>query len=113
MVTADIETLFAALGDRTRRTVFEKLRKGPRAVGEIAADLPVSRPAVSQHLKVLKDTGLVREYVSGRNVFYSINAQGLSSLRSYLDSFWDDALSAFAVHVEERGRPSRGRSGKK
>ncbi len=107
---ADVETVFAALGDRTRRVVFAKLRKGPRAVGDIAEGLPVSRPAVSQHLKVLKDSGLVKEHAAGRRVFYSIDARGLSALRVYLDSFWDDALAAFAAHLDGKGKPSRTRA---
>jgi DNA-binding transcriptional ArsR family regulator len=106
-----VEALFSALGDPTRRAVFERLRKGPRAVGDIAAGLPVSRPAVSQHLKVLKESGLVREYSDGRRRFYSIDGRGLAVLRDYLDSFWDDALAAFAKHVSSKtapGKPSKG-----
>ena len=102
---ATIEAVFAALSDRTRRAVFEKLREGPRPVAEIAQGLPVSRPAVSQHLKVLKASGLVRAHARGRRVFYSIDARGLGELRGYLDSFWDDALAAFAAHVDGTLRP--------
>jgi DNA-binding transcriptional ArsR family regulator len=101
-----VDMLLAALSDRTRRAVFEKLREGPRAVADIAAGLPVSRPAVSQHLKVLKASGLVRSHARGRRVFYSIDARGLGELRGYLDSFWDDALAAFAAHVDAADKPA-------
>ena len=103
---ADAASVLTALGDGTRRAIFESIRRGPRAVGDIAAGLPVSRPAVSQHLRVLKASGLVREHAVGRRVFYSIDARGLAALRKYLDSFWDDALAAFAAHVDaESGSP--------
>lgn len=85
-----------ALGDPTRRRVLELLRPGPRAVGELAAELPVSRPAVSQHLRVLKGAGLVTERRAGTRHLYRIDAAGLAALRTYLETFWDDALAAFA-----------------
>jgi DNA-binding transcriptional ArsR family regulator len=85
----------AALADPTRRTVFERLRNGPRPVVEIARDLPVSRPAVSQHLRVLKDAGLVRERRQGTRNFYSVNGEALAELREYFEEFWDEALAAF------------------
>jgi DNA-binding transcriptional ArsR family regulator len=92
---------FIALADPTRRTVFERLRKGPRAVGDIADDLPVSRPAVSQHLKVLKDARLVTAYRDGTRQFYAIDTQGLAAVRDYLDSFWGDTLNAFKAYAEK------------
>jgi DNA-binding transcriptional ArsR family regulator len=93
-----------ALGDPTRRSVFEQLRQGPRAVGEIAAELPVSRPAVSQHLRVLKEAGLVTERQDGTRRLYRVDHDGLAGLRDYLDGFWDDALASFkaAAEAEER-----------
>jgi DNA-binding transcriptional ArsR family regulator len=97
------EEAFAALADPTRRTVFERLRKGPRAVGDIAEGLPVSRPAVSQHLKVLKDARLVTSYRDGTRQFYAIDTQGLASVRDYLDTFWGDALGAFKAYAEKDG----------
>lgn len=104
---------FAALADPTRRAVFERLRKGPRAVGEIAAGLPVSRPAVSQHLKVLKDARLVTAYRDGTRQFYAIDTQGLSDVRAYLDTFWGDALNAFKAYAEKDAPKARGRRGAK
>ena len=89
-----------ALADPTRRRVFEELRAGPKPVGEIARVLPVSRPAVSQHLKVLKGAGLVREEQQGTRHVYSIDPQGLGAIRRWLDQFWDDALMRFAAEVE-------------
>ena len=90
-----------ALGDPTRREILEKLRKGPRAVGEIAAGMAISRPAVSQHLKVLKDSGLVAETRQGTRQYFAIAPEGLGELRAYLDGLWSDALAAFARHVEK------------
>lgn len=90
----------AVLADPTRRHVFERLRSGPRPVKAIAAGLPVSRPAVSQHLKVLKDAGLVAERSEGARRIYSIRREGLEELRDWLDSFWDDALAAFKAEAE-------------
>lgn len=93
----------AALGDPTRRAVFERLREGPQGVAEIAAGLPVSRPAVSQHLKVLKTAGLVIDEPRGAARIYRIHADGLRALRAWLDGFWDDALLRFKAHAEEHG----------
>lgn len=90
----------AALADPTRRAVFERLRGGPKGVGEIAAALPVSRPAVSQHLKVLKAAGLVADEARGTARIYRIHADGLRELRNWLDGFWDDALTNFKAHAE-------------
>jgi DNA-binding transcriptional ArsR family regulator len=90
----------AALADPTRRTVFEALRAGPRPVGAIAAGLPVSRPAVSQHLKALKQAGLVRDRAEGTRRVYYIDPDGLGPLRRWLDEFWMEALEAFRREVE-------------
>jgi DNA-binding transcriptional ArsR family regulator len=91
----------AVLGDPTRRAVFEKLRAGPLAVNALAAGLPVSRPAVSQHLKVLKGAGLVYERCEGVRRIYSVRREALQGLRDWLDSFWDDALEAFKAEAEK------------
>jgi DNA-binding transcriptional ArsR family regulator len=90
-----------ALADPTRREVFERLRKGPMAVGRLAQGLPVSRPAVSQHLKVLKEAGLVTEEQDGTRRIYRIDPHGLARLRAWLDQFWESALDAFKAEVEK------------
>ena len=95
------EAAIAALADPTRRAVFERLRSGPRPVVEIARGLPVSRPAVSQHLRVLKDAGLVRERREGTRNYYSVNGDGLIDLREYFEKFWDEALAAFKEAAEK------------
>jgi DNA-binding transcriptional ArsR family regulator len=84
-----------ALGEPTRRAVLELIRGGARPVGEIARELPVSRPAVSQHLHVLKEAGLVRDRKEGTRRLYSVSPEGLEALRGYLEGFWDTALAAF------------------
>ena len=89
-----------ALADPTRRAVLDQLRGGARSVGEIAAQLPVSRPAVSQHLKVLKQAGLVRDEPRGTARIYRIHADGLRELRDWLDGFWEDALTSFKEYAE-------------
>ena len=89
-----------ALGDPTRRSIFERLRRGARSVTELADELPVSRPAVSQHLRVLKDAGLVRERRDGTRRFYRIDPDGLAEVRDYFDDFWSDVLAAFKDAVE-------------
>ena len=89
-----------ALSDPTRRAVFERLRGGPASVGVISADLPVSRPAVSQHLKALKQAGLVIARAKGTRRVYCIDPDGLGDLRRWLDQFWTDALQAFKNEVE-------------
>jgi DNA-binding transcriptional ArsR family regulator len=89
-----------ALADPTRRTIFERLRDGGLAVGEIARELPVSRPAVSRHLRVLREAGLVRERRSGTNRIYSIEPGGLEELRAYVEGYWDEALAAFREAAE-------------
>src|SRR5919198_5907595 len=94
-----------ALGDRTRRAIFERLRSGPLAVGEIADELPVSRPAVSQHLRVLKDAGLVTERREGTRRLYRVDPDGVGELRDYFDAFWSEVLAAFKAAAEaEQGR---------
>lgn len=90
-----------ALADPTRRKVFERLRAGPKPVGVIAKGLPVSRPAVSQHLKILKQAGLVQEQADGTRRVYSIDPKGLGGLRRWLDQFWSDALEAFREEAEK------------
>jgi DNA-binding transcriptional ArsR family regulator len=96
------EKAFGALADPSRRHVFERLRAGPLPVGAIARGMPVSRPAVSQHLKVLKEAGLVTDHSMGTRRIYTIDPQGLAALRSWLDQFWDEALAAFAAEVERK-----------
>lgn len=90
-----------ALADPTRRHVMESLRSGPRAVGDIARGMPVSRPAVSQHLKVLKEAGLVTDRAEGTRRVYYIDPNGLAALRAWLDQFWDQALGAFQAEAEK------------
>ena len=91
----------AALADPTRRAVFEQLAARPRAVGELAERLPVSRPAVSQHLKVLADAGLVSVRVEGTRRIYAIRPDGLAELRAWLDRFWGDVMASFAREVQQ------------
>jgi DNA-binding transcriptional ArsR family regulator len=90
-----------ALADPTRRKIFERLRRGPSPVGVLAEGLPVSRPAVSQHLKVLKEAGLVSEEQDGARRIYRIDPEGLGQLRRWLDGFWDDALENFKAEAEK------------
>jgi DNA-binding transcriptional ArsR family regulator len=98
------EDCLAALADPTRRAVFELLGDGPRAVGEVAAELPVSRPAVSQHLRVLKDAGLVVDRAEGNRRLYALNPAALEELRSYVEIFWARALAGFKDAVEKKGK---------
>ena len=93
-----------ALGDPTRRAIFERLRSGPLSVGEIAAEVPVSRPAVSQHLRVLKEAGLVTERRNGTRRLYRLDPDGLGELRRYVEDFWMDALAAFKAEAERERR---------
>src|SRR5687768_17905849 len=93
---------FAALSDPTRRQVFERLAAGPRAVGDLADGLPVSRPAVSQHLKVLKEAGLVTDRAEGTRRVYQIDPHGLGQVRAWFDRFWDTPLEAFAAEAERQ-----------
>jgi len=92
---------WTALGDPTRRAIFELLAAGPRAVGELAGELPVSRPAVSQHLKVLRHAGLVLDNRAGKQRIYRLDPQGLQALRADLDRFWSRALAAYKTAVEQ------------
>lgn len=92
-----------ALGDPTRRHVFELLREGPRSVGELAAELPVSRPAVSQHLRVLEDAGLVVHTRQGTRRLYEVDTTGVGALRDWVDGFWSEALARFKQAAERRG----------
>jgi DNA-binding transcriptional ArsR family regulator len=92
-----------ALGDPTRRAVFERLAGRPMAVGELAAGLPVSRPAVSQHLRVLKDAGLVSERRDGTRRIYGLEPSGVDELRRYVEQFWERALESFKAAAEAKG----------
>jgi len=94
----------AALGDPTRRAIFERLADGPLAVGELASELPVSRPAVSQHLKVMKAAGLVIDQQASTRRIYRLDPDGLSALRGYLDHYWDQALAGFKTAVEQQAK---------
>jgi DNA-binding transcriptional ArsR family regulator len=98
----------AALGDPTRRAIFERLADGPQAVGQLARELPVSRPAVSQHLKVLKDAGLVVDRKVGTRRLYQVDPRAVAELRAYFDTFWDQSLAAFRDAAEQRGEPHDG-----
>jgi DNA-binding transcriptional ArsR family regulator len=101
-VTAYQADGWTALGDPTRRAIFERLAERPRAVGELARELPVSRPAVSQHLKVLKDARLVSDHAAGNRRIYRVDPTGLGSLRADLERFWRQALANYKRIVEER-----------
>ena len=94
--------MMTALGDPTRQAIFDRLSRGPRPVGELAAELPVSRPAVSQHLKVLKDVGLVVDRQAGTRRLYQVDTAGLAVLRTYLDQFWERSLASFASAAQEQ-----------
>jgi DNA-binding transcriptional ArsR family regulator len=100
-VTANQQLAFAALADPTRRQVFERLAKKPLPVGRIAKGLPVSRPAVSQHLKVLKDAGLILDERQGARRIYRIDVRGIQAMHAYLDRFWDQSLAAYKAAVEK------------
>lgn len=106
MANGEATTVLDALGDPTRRAVLEVVRRGERPVGEIARRLPVSRPAVSQHLRVLKEARLVRDRRDGNRRLYSVDPRGLEALRRYLERHWDGVLAAFA---DEADRPRGGR----
>jgi DNA-binding transcriptional ArsR family regulator len=96
-----------ALGDGTRRAIFKRLVEGPRSVGELASNLPVSRPAVSQHLRVLKNAGLVSDRAEGTRRVYAVHPDGLATLRGDLDRFWTQALDAFKAVAEKPPRTQR------
>jgi DNA-binding transcriptional ArsR family regulator len=95
-----------ALSDPTRRRIFEELRAGPRSVGDLAAGLPVSRPAVSQHLRVLEEVGLVTHERNGTRNVYELDSSGVTVLRDWVDGFWNEALARFKAAAETRGESS-------
>ena len=97
-----------ALGDPTRRQVFELLRGGVRSVGELAAELPVSRPAVSQHLRVLERAGLVSHRREGTRHLYAVNGDGVAELRKWVEGFWDEALARFKAAAQVEATHSKG-----
>jgi DNA-binding transcriptional ArsR family regulator len=100
-VEAYRENGLGALADPTRRAIFERLAEGPRSVGELADGLPVTRPAVSQHLRVLKDAGLVFDRPQGTRRLYQLDPDGVGALRAYVDQFWTHALAAFKAAAEQ------------
>jgi DNA-binding transcriptional ArsR family regulator len=100
--SADDHSALAALADPSRRLLLDLLRSKPLAVGDLARQMPVSRPAVSQHLKILKGAQLVREYRHGTRHYFGLNPSGFAGLREYADSMWQEALSAFAAYVREQ-----------
>jgi DNA-binding transcriptional ArsR family regulator len=101
-MTNCIAVALTALADPTRRAIFERVGTGPAAVGEIASGLPVSRPAVSQHLKVLKEAGLVTDTPDGTRRVYRLDPRGLGALRAWLDRFWGDQLTAFKDFADQQ-----------
>jgi len=107
VITYQQHAQLEALGDPTRRAILQQLRKGPRAVGELARAFPISRPAISQHLRILKDADLVVDHAAGTRRMYEVNLAGLEALREYFDEFWTDALAAFKRAVEQRAKEAR------
>jgi DNA-binding transcriptional ArsR family regulator len=113
LVDAYLQNGLEALGDATRMAIFQKLARGPMAVHELAETLPVSRPAVSQHLRVLKEAGLVADSKSGTRRFYRLNPEGIALLRAHFEQVWDKAMSAFQASAkkpnagEKHGKPRR------
>ena len=101
------EEAMNALGDPTRRAIFERPAAGPKPVGELAEELPVSRPAVSQHLRVLRDAGLVSERPSGTRRIYRVDPNGVGALRAYFEGFWDRALADFKAEAERTERSKK------
>ena len=93
--------VLTALADPTRRAIFERLARSPSAVGELARELPVSRPAVSQHLKVLKEAGLVTDHAEGARRVYSVDQAGVGVIRDYFEQFWQQSLAAFSVAASQ------------
>ncbi|WP_137146942.1 metalloregulator ArsR/SmtB family transcription factor [Mycolicibacterium sp. CR10] len=106
MATYQAADPWAALADGTRRKIFKRLAAGPMAVGELAHGLPISRPAVSQHLKVLKCAGLVQDRAAGTRRIYQLNPKGVDALRAELDVFWSNALDAYTLIADEEGGES-------
>jgi DNA-binding transcriptional ArsR family regulator len=98
---ADLDAALTALGDGTRREIFLRLADRPSAVGELARELPVSRPAVSQHLKVLKDAGLVFDLRAGTRRIYHVDPYGVGALRAYLEHFWNRSLASYKAVIED------------
>jgi DNA-binding transcriptional ArsR family regulator len=98
--------MLAALADPTRRAIFERLAKAPSSVGEVARELPVSRPAVSQHLKVLKSAGLVSDQAAGTRRVYSVNPAGIGAIRDYFEQFWQESLTRFAAAASQQAGSS-------
>ena len=103
-MSAYAEQVLDALGDPTRRAIFKRLRSGARAVGDIADGMDVSRPAVSQHLKILKAARLVTDRAEGTRRLYAVDPRGVESLRDWLDGFWDETLMAFKTAAEREAR---------
>jgi DNA-binding transcriptional ArsR family regulator len=103
-VTTNAQAMLTALGDPTRQAILDLLLEGPQPVGELAARLPVSRPAVSQHLKVLKEVGLVVDRQQGTRRVYRVDPAGVAAIRAHLDRFWQRALVAFAEHADKQAR---------
>ncbi|HVE97833.1 MAG TPA: metalloregulator ArsR/SmtB family transcription factor [Mycobacteriales bacterium] len=103
------ESVLDALGDGTRRRLVEQLRGGPRSVTELAAAFPVSRPAISKHLRVLSECGLVTHETSGTRNLYRLDPRGLAELRRWTEQFWDDVLGSFADHVADTRPTARRR----
>lgn len=101
LVDTYLQTGLDALADSTRMAIFQKLSSGPFAVNELARTMPVSRPAVSQHLRVLKDAGLVTDLKAGTRRVYQLNPEGIARLRAHFDQVWDKAMSAFQANVEQ------------
>lgn len=108
MTNAMATAALTALGDPTRRRIFERLAARPAAVGEIAQGLPISRPAVSQHLRVMREAGLVQETAAGTRRIYRLDPRGIGAMRDWLDAHWAAALAAFADFVEEEEAPEAG-----
>jgi len=107
VVTYQDGDVWEALGDGTRRAIVLRLAERPQAVGELAAALPVSRPAVSQHLKVLKDAGLVAEHAEGTRRIYQLNEAALTALRDQLDTFWSRALTSYSAVINDSNKENR------
>jgi DNA-binding transcriptional ArsR family regulator len=107
LVVANVDRVLEALGDPTRRTVFKRLRAGARSVGEIADGMDVTRPAVSQHLAVLKAARLVTDRAEGTRRLYAIDCRGIETVREWLDGFWDNALAAFKAAAEREARKEK------
>jgi DNA-binding transcriptional ArsR family regulator len=99
--------VLAALGDPTRRAIFERVASSPSAVGELASELPVSRPAVSQHLKILKMAGLVTDYAQGTRRVYSVDPSGLAAIRDYFEGFWQQSLARFQAAASQQIKEQR------